>query len=120
MNTLIFAYNADSGPLNGLIDAAHKIISPQTYQCNLCAITYSHFGMRKEWKQFVKTLDIKVEFLHRNELIKQYAIKETKLPAIFSKDNDTLALKISADEINTCHTLQDLIFLIKARMANNG
>ena len=37
---LIFIYNAKSGFINELVDIPHKIISPETYDCNLCAITY--------------------------------------------------------------------------------
>ena len=33
---LIFVYNADSGPISGLFDIGHKIISPGSYSCGLC------------------------------------------------------------------------------------
>ena len=36
MDKIIFVYNADSGLVNGLIDWAHKIVSPETYSCT-CA-----------------------------------------------------------------------------------
>ena len=36
---LIFIYNAKSGFINELVDYAHKIISPETYESNLYAIT---------------------------------------------------------------------------------
>ena len=48
--TLIFVYNADSGLFNTLTDIAHKTFAPETYSCNLCAITFGTFGMRTEWK----------------------------------------------------------------------
>jgi len=41
--TKIFVYNADSGPINGLKDYFHKIIKPETYECNLCAVTFGNF-----------------------------------------------------------------------------
>jgi hypothetical protein len=37
---LLFVYNADSGLFNSIAEAAHKIVSPQTYRCDLCRITY--------------------------------------------------------------------------------
>ena len=37
---LIFIYNAKSGFVNEMVDFAHKIISPETYECNLHFITY--------------------------------------------------------------------------------
>ncbi|MBC7930780.1 MAG: hypothetical protein H7Z38_09495, partial [Rubrivivax sp.] len=56
-HALVFVYNADSGLFNALTDIAHKAFSPATYQCNLCALTHSTFGMRKGWKRFLETLD---------------------------------------------------------------
>ena len=58
---LVFVYNADSGLFNAVSDAAHKIFSPRTYQCNLCALTHSAIGMRREWKQFLDSLDVPLE-----------------------------------------------------------
>jgi len=36
---LLFVYNADTGRFNRLADAAHKVLSPQAYQCVLCKVT---------------------------------------------------------------------------------
>ncbi|WP_232221892.1 hypothetical protein [Methanococcoides burtonii] len=47
-NTLIFVYNADSGLINEMKDYVHKIVSPSTYECNLCAITYGNTGIKNE------------------------------------------------------------------------
>ena len=47
--TFLFVYNADSGPLKALFDFGHKIVSPGTYPCSLCRLTYGPFGMRREW-----------------------------------------------------------------------
>ena len=43
MMKLIFVYNAGSGKLNALFDMAHKIVSPTTYECSLCALTHDAF-----------------------------------------------------------------------------
>ena len=37
--TLIFIYNANGGIFSAMADAAHKLVSPETYPCSLCAIT---------------------------------------------------------------------------------
>jgi len=66
--TLIFVYNADSGVFNLAADIARKIFSPQTFSCNLCAITHSTFGVRDEWRDYLKTLEVPFEFLHADEL----------------------------------------------------
>lgn len=111
--TLVFVYNADSGLFNALGDLAHKILAPETYQCNLCALTYSTFGQRKSWKRFLETLDRPFEFLHADELKRRYDVSDVPLPAIFKKETDNLELWIDADSINACRTIDDLQRLIK-------
>jgi hypothetical protein len=105
---LIFVYNADSGVFNLLTDIAHKIFSPQTYSCNLCAITHSNIGMKKEWKEYLASLDNPLEFLHADEFKVKYQFKRVELPAIFKEENDSLILLIDATAINQCKSIEDL------------
>jgi hypothetical protein len=105
---LIFVYNADSGAFNLLTDIAHKIFSPETYTCNLCAITHSNFGMKKEWKEYLETLDILLEFLHADEFKRKYPSEKIQLPAIFSEENGNIVLKIDAAAIKNCESVNDL------------
>ncbi len=109
---LVFVYNADSGLFNALTDLAHKAISPATYSCNLCALTYSGVSMRKEWKEFLEGLGRPLEFLHRDELKKNFSIQDVPLPAVFVRQGDRLDLRIDADTLNACRTLSDLKSLI--------
>ena len=112
--TIIFVYNADSGFLNALIDYAHKIISPKTCPCNLCAITYDNFGMKSDWKKFIKSLEVNVEFLHKDEFLKKYK-KEGKFPSAFRK-NKELKLFISQEEMKALKSLDEFIELIKKKL----
>ncbi len=105
---LIFVYNAESGLFNTLTDIAHKIFSPQTYPCNLCALTHSNFGMRAEWKQFVESLDRRVEFLHADELKTRYHLENLSLPAVLQKSDGTLETLLGAASINACRSIDDL------------
>ena len=114
--SLLFVYNADSGLFNTLTDIAHKVFSPDTYSCNLCMITHDNLSMRSEWKEFIEQLDIELEFLHRDEFLKQYKMSDVKLPCIFSKDTDGLSDFISADEINTSKSVDDLKNLIQGKL----
>jgi hypothetical protein len=115
-HALVFVYNAESGLFNALTDAAHKALSPETYQCHLCALTYSAFGMRKGWKQFLETLERPAEFLHADEVVKHYGVSNVPLPAIFEKEGERLELLIDADSINSCRTIDDLQRLVKERL----
>ena len=118
---LILVYNADSGFFNIVKDGLHKIISPSTYQCNLCALTYGTVKMKDEWKTFVNELDIPAEFLHRDEFMKRlkkhpHNVKDAKFPAIFLDKEGKISLFINHYEINKCKTLTDLMNLITDRL----
>lgn len=113
---LVFVYNADAGIFNALADLARKTFSPRTYACNLCALTYDLFGMRKDWKKFLSRLDRPVEFLHADELRARYGVRGVRLPAVFERtDADGLRVAVEAQEINRCRTLGELEDLIARR-----
>lgn len=114
--TLVFVYNADSGFVNALLDIGHKIVSPKTYSCNLCATTHSTFSMRDEWKNFVAGIAVPVEFLHRDELAQRYGLRDSKLPAIFRKTENGLKEWITEEEINRCVSLDDLKRLVEQKL----
>jgi hypothetical protein len=111
-HALVFVYNADSGVFNALADAAHKIFSPDTYACNLCALTHTAFGMRGEWKRFLEGLGVPLEFLHADELKSRYGLEGVPLPAVFEKDGAHLRVAVGAEEINACGSLEELERLI--------
>lgn len=111
---LIFVYNAESGLFNTLSDVAHKILSPETYACNLCALTHTAFGMRREWKDFLDGLDARLEFLHADELRDRYGAKGLPLPAILRRRGASLEEFAPAAAINSCRTLDELKRLITA------
>jgi hypothetical protein len=115
---LIFVYNADSSLGAQLKDYAHKAVSPSTYECSLCQITYGGLGMKGEWKDFLKTLPQEVVFLHRDELHAQYPdLKGVKFPVVLKKEGDKLSEFISAEEINQQKTISDLKTLVSQKLA---
>ncbi len=115
--TLVFVYNAESGLFNTLSDVAHKILSPETYACNLCALTHTAFGMRREWKEFLESLDARLEFLHADELLDRYGLTGLSLPAILRKRSDaTLEAFVDAAAINSCRTLDELKRIITEKL----
>lgn len=114
---LVFVYNADGGLFNLLGDTAHKIFSPETYACNLCALTHGNFGMKREWRAFLETVPVDVEFMHADEFRVEYPNqKAEKLPAVFMLENNLTSLMIDTNEINACRTLNDLKQIISARL----
>jgi hypothetical protein len=112
---LILVYNADSGIINSVTDYFHKIVKPSTYQCNLCALTYDNFGMISIWKDFANDLSVDVEFLHKDEFEKEYKFEKVEFPSGFLKKGVDVDLLISADEINRCKSLPELMELVEKK-----
>lgn len=117
MEKLIFVYNADSGILNALKDWAHKIVSPGTYGCSLCALTYDNLGMRRPWREFIKELGYEVEFLHRDELANKHGITDVPLPAAFIQQGDELKLWIKCETMDALNSLDELQALVTQKLA---
>ncbi len=115
-NTLIFVYNADSGLINEMKDYVHKIVSPSTYGCNLCAITYGNTGIKDEWRSFVDDLGIPVKFLHKDEFYEKYSEKGSSFPCAYIENSNKLDLFISSDKINNCRTLEELMSLVTLKV----
>jgi hypothetical protein len=118
-NTMIFVYNADEDYFSQVTDYLHKVFRPKTYACNLCSLTHSNFGMKSDFKEFIKSVD-NLEFLHKDEFQLKFGdYKNDKLPAVYvrnSGDTNKLAVLISRDEINKINNLDELITLIKIRI----
>lgn len=81
-----------------MLDSAHKIISPATYDCKLCELTHGVFKENELWSRFLDRLrfreslngmkpvphslryesisknhpDVQLEFLHKDEFHKKY------------------------------------------------
>jgi hypothetical protein len=120
---LLFIYNADSGFAAGLFDSAHKLLSPQTYQCNLCALTHGLAGQKKEWSAFLKTVSIPLEFWHRDEFSKraEKSVQSTLLPAIFYRSDDgNLTLVADGKELSEMKSLKTLIECVKSAIRKNS
>ncbi len=111
-STLVFVYNANSGLFNALMDMAHKILSPNTYPCSLCALTYGNFGMRREWRNFIDRLGTQVEFLHADELKDRYGVEAVALPAVFLEQGGELEVLVCKDALDACQTLSGLELLV--------
>lgn len=114
---LLFVYNADGGRLAGLQDLFHKILSPATYACSLCAVTYGATSMQPEWRAFIKNLPLPVEFLHRDEFVRAYPQQRSHpLPAAFRVAPDgTITPFIDASEMDAAD-LNGLMALVRARL----
>jgi len=109
--SLIFVYNSDSGPVSGLLDIGHKILSPSTYQCSLCTLTHDTFAEKEAWKEFRKSIGMPMEFLHRDEFEKKYELR-LDYPVILKKSG-TIEVLMKKEEIDTIDEIDKLIAAVK-------
>ena len=116
---LIFIYNAKSGVVNELVDVAHKIVSPETYDCNLCALSYGAFFMEKKWSTYIETLPIKSIFTFRDKFSKKGG-NNLKFPSVFLRNDVGLEEIITATEINEIKNLDQLIDLLNQKLGQQG
>ncbi len=107
---LIFVYNADGALLNKLMDIGHKIISPETYTCNLCNLTFGNFSENQKWKEFRENTEIEMEFLHRDEFETKYEMK-LEYPVVL-KGGDPLEIAIPKKQLNQYKSLDELINVV--------
>lgn len=114
---LLFVYNANSTLFAQATDFVHKVVSPQTYQCNLCRITYGNLGMKQQWQSFIQSLSMPIQFFHKDEFIRAYPdLTSMELPAVFMVDDSEPRILISASEINKAHDIDSLIKLVNNKL----
>jgi hypothetical protein len=116
-STLIFVYNADGGWLNALRDAVHKLVSPATYPCSLCALTYGAVSMRHEWREFLGQTGMPAMFLYRDEFRRDLDSRDIALPAILVGGEGTMPeVLVSAEELDALPHVWALIALVDVRL----
>jgi hypothetical protein len=114
--SLLFVYAGDSGVVNALVHCAHKIVSPRTYECHLCALTNGPVLRRKAWSRALAELAPDATFLHHDELHRRYGPDHPPLPAVFDVRDGRPHLVIGKAEIDACADLDGLIALLRARV----
>jgi len=108
---IIFVYNADSGRINNWFDIGHKLLSPDTYACNLCSLTHGVFAEREEWKRYRDSIDAELVFLHKDEFEKANDPGTSiRYPIILKElESGELEVLVSTEEINSLNNLDELI-----------
>jgi len=115
---LIFIYNANSGKRNAYLDSLHKVISPKTYPCSLCDITYGVFKIRPEWKAFRESSNLDMQFYHIDEFIAAYPESKNVFdyPIVLKESSEGLVVFISKNELDALKNDRELIDLIKSKV----
>lgn len=113
--SILRIYNADTGLFNLMADIGHKMFSPQTCSCDLCALTRAYFSERGRWRAFIEQLDCECDFLYRDEFIARYPEAKAQLPAVFNIDPAGIRCCVDAEAIAGCKDLDALQTLITER-----
>lgn len=113
---LHFVYNADAGIAAGLRDSLHKLVSPATYPCDLCAITYGALRMDPKWKAWLNGAPFEAVFHHRHDFRAAWPAIGEPLPAIFRERNGALETLVAATDLAKLDSVDALIALIESRL----
>ena len=117
MKEIIFIYNAQSGLTQGAIDWAHKLVSPQTYNCSLCNLTYGNLGKYDQWSKFLKSLNLEKTFIYQDQLNDLKFYNQESLPCIFFQNENQYSQLITSEQLNLCSNLENLIKLIENKIS---
>lgn len=114
---LIFVYNAKGGWLSAAGDMVHRSLSPSTYPCSLCALTYGAVAMRREWRTFLDAYAPNSLFVYRDEFHEDLDACGLSLPVILRADRPgTPEVLVSAEELGALPDLASLTALLKDRL----
>jgi hypothetical protein len=113
---LLFVYNANAGIAAGIMDSIHKTLSPATYPCDLCAITYGSFRMDPKWKAWLKAQSFESVFYHRPDFRAAYPDVTVDLPVILVECEGRVETLVGATEFRSAASVDKLIALIESRL----
>lgn len=113
---IVMVYNAYGGIYPGFLDIIHKELFPGTYPCNLCMQAFGAFGPKKEWTNYLNSLPYKKLEYHKDQFKKKFLPANLPLPAILLQSDTKTELLLSAQEINSCRSLEQLIGKIRGKL----
>ncbi|OYY89900.1 MAG: hypothetical protein B7Y45_10075 [Sphingomonas sp. 28-66-16] len=117
-DTLILVYNADGGALAALRDAVHKLVSPASYPCSLCAVSYGAVGMKADWRRFLDSLPVATRFHHRDDFQAAWPGLAIALPAILlQRGGAAPAVLIDAATLDAQRDVGALIETLRTALA---
>jgi hypothetical protein len=114
---LVIVYNAEAGIVAGVMDSVHKLVSPATYPCQLCAVTYGLATMKREWRAFLDGLGMELVFHHRPDFRAAYPeTADWPLPLVAVEQDGALTPLVDADDFRAIPDLASLIRVVRERL----
>jgi hypothetical protein len=120
VESLVFVYAADSGPLHAVLDSARKLLSLKG--CTLCSLTHGLMGESSQWRSCKEALGVPVEYVHRDEVAGAVAeVVAGRLPSVVARSARGLTLLLDPAAIERCHgSVADLKARIQVHAALHG
>jgi hypothetical protein len=79
--------------------------------------------MRRQWKSFLRKLDVPTEFLQYDQVLLKYPKALYKnyphissYPCLLLKADDGISIVLTSEEINGCSSLDELIDLVTKKL----
>jgi hypothetical protein len=117
--TLLIVDNTDSGVLPPFKDfSAGTAAASGAGTRTISTMTHSPVGMKKEWKRFLKDLEIPSRTLERSEFTSEFGSGHPKMtfPVVLIQTGTELAVLLSTEELSRCRDLHDLILILRQRL----
>ncbi len=108
---LLLVYNTHSDPFSTVVDYVHKMFSPSTYKCDLCALTHHHLGERSVWKNFRKSSGVEMEFMYIRQYERKYKERHN-YPVVLKVEEGERKVLISKEHLRSIKDVNELITLI--------
>lgn len=117
-NRLVFVYNAKAGLLAGALDSIHKTLSPGTYACDLCALTYGALTMRPSWRLWLQSIPMEADFYHRPDFRVAFPdFADEPLPLVAILSNDRISILLNRDALAELASLDELVAVLQSKLA---
>ena len=112
-----FIYNANDDIFSVINDFFHKSLSPKTYDCDLCALSYGMFSKKEKWSNFLDSLQYDYAFIYKNQSNPILDHVDSFPVILFQQDDDIMVL-VSTDDISKCNSIDELIFTINLKLTD--
>lgn len=113
---LLFIYNSNLGKINALFDAGHKLFSPSTYQCSLCALTYGVFTENSIWKTFRTESNLTIDFYNKDQFEGKFPNDNMIYPVILKLKGHQLTTALNNEILNDISNVEELIDRLKSNL----
>lgn len=117
--TLLIVDTTNSGVLQPLKDfsSGKGAVSAEGSR-TISSLTNSPLGVKKEWKRFLKDLDIPSRTLEKGEFTSEFRsmLPTMTFPIVLVQKGTDLSVLINTEELSQCRDLSDLILLLRQRL----